>query len=341
MTTLRVQHLAAGFGDHEVVTDISFEAAPGEIVTILGSSGSGKTTVLRSIAGLHRTTRGRVLLGDLDVTRWPAERRRVGLVPQEGALFPHRDVAANVGYGVRRRDRRTRVGEMLELVGLADRAAAMPHELSGGQRQRVALARALAPAPPVLLLDEPFSSLDAALRESLRMEFARIVAETSTAAVLVTHDVAEALTMSDRIVALSQGRVLATGTPADLYERPPSREIAEKLGPATLLPAQPAGPDRMATALGPVRTLPSAQPAPERALVLLRPEQARLRRAHDPTAPGGGRVVWSQFRGECNVVNVALESGPSVMVRTGTSIDWKAGDIVVVDVDDVLHVLPG
>lgn len=337
--TLHVEHLSAGFVGHRVVTDVSFTVEPGEIVTVLGASGSGKTTLLRAIAGLHRCESGQVFLGERDVTRLPAEKRRVGLVPQEGALFPHRTVAANIGYGVRRHERAARVAAMLDLIGLSDRAEAMPHELSGGQRQRVALARALAPAPPVLLLDEPFSSLDAALRVSLRMDFSRVVAETGTAAVLVTHDVAEALTMSDRIVVLDQGRVLAVGTPDELYRRPPSRAVAEKLGPATVLEALPAGEGRVQTGLGLLETLDATTPSAA-GHVLVRPEQLRLAPADDTAAAGHGRVMWSEYRGDTSTVHVALSRGPRLIVRAHPASVWTVGDEVRVEVLDAVHVLP-
>ena len=347
--TLRVEDLVAGYGARAVVDGVSFDVGPGELVTVLGASGSGKTTLLRAIAGLHRVDGGRVLLDERDVTGLPAERRRVGLVPQEGALFPHRTVAANIGYGVARKERPDRVRAMLELIGLGDRAHARPYELSGGQRQRVALARALAPAPPVLLLDEPFSSLDAELRVSLRMDISRIVVDTATAAVLVTHDVIEALTMSDRIVVLENGKVMAVGSPYELYRCPPSKAVAEKLGPATILAARPAGPARVSTALGTLGLLEGqvtdvdagSADGPDGARVLVRPEQLRLTAAGAAEAGGRGRVLWSEYRGATRIVHVELSHGQTVAVRTPPTSRWRVDDAVQIEVTEPVHLLPG
>lgn len=351
---LQLAGVSAGFGATEVVCDVSFEVAPGELVTILGASGSGKTTLLRAIAGLHPVAAGRVMLSDRDVTNWSAQKRGVGLVPQEGALFPHRTVASNIGYGVARAQRAERVAHMLDLIGLADRADALPHELSGGQRQRVALARALAPAPDVLLLDEPFSSLDAELRSTLRMDIARIVAETKTAAVLVTHDVAEALTMSDRIVVLEDARVLAVGSPSQLYERPGSRTVAEKLGPATFLPGMPAGEHRVQTALGVLETIEPVT-GTDQVLVMVRPEQVRVeavpdRPFADADQPDVGqrdaddlvaarRITWTEFRGSSQLVLVEVAEGVSLRVHAHPTEKWAVGDAVRVITHQPVHTL--
>ncbi len=341
---LRLTNLNAGFGTQPVVSDISFDVAPGELVTILGASGSGKTTLLRAIAGLHPARSGHVLLGDQDVTNWPAQKRRVGLVPQEGALFPHRTVASNIGYGVPRARRVERVAHMLDLIGLSDRAAAMPHELSGGQRQRVALARALAPAPPVLLLDEPFSSLDAELRGALRVDIARILAETKTAAVLVTHDVAEALTMSDRIAVLEESHILALGTPTELYERPPTRSVAEKLGPASFLPGQPVDEHQVQTALGVINTFEPLATS-EQVLAMVRPEQVRLTSApqadsYEGTTGGlAHKVLRTEFRGDTQLVFVEPAAGVSLRVHAHPSEKWVPGDDVHVQVLQPVHIV--
>lgn len=337
---LHVDQVSAGFVSRRVVCDISFDVGSGEIVTILGASGSGKTTLLRAIAGLHPTLEGRVLLGNDDITSWPAQKRRIGLVPQEGALFPNLSVAANVGYGVPRAQRRERVAHMLELIGLQDRAEAMPHELSGGQRHRVALARALAPAPPVLLLDEPFSSLDAELRTSLRMDIARIIAQTSTAAVLVTHDVNEALTMSDRIVVLDDARAVAIGTPTDLYAYPPSKEVASKLGPASFVSGTVVSEHHVETSLGVLEMLEPAC-AGGSVEVLLRPEQLRIEAPLlNESDDCVGQVFWTEFRGETRIVYVQLAKGLALAVHAHPSEKWVVGDTVRVAVREPVHVLP-
>jgi len=338
--TLQVEALEVRHGARPVVADVSLRVGRGELVTVLGASGSGKTTLLRAVAGLHPTRSGRVLLDGVDVTGLPAERRRVGLVPQEGALFPHRSVAANVGYGVVRRERRQRVADMLDLVGLADRATAMPHELSGGQRQRVALARALAPSPPVLLLDEPFSGLDASLRADLRGETARILADAGTAAVLVTHDVAEALSLSTRVLALGDGRVLGHGTPHDLYERPTSRAVAELLGPAFLLAGRARGVRTVSTSIGTLTTSDGLVPGSE-LTVLLRPEHLAITHA-DPADDAHGTVAWREYRGDSSTVHVDVDvqKGGRLAVQVRPREPWAVGDRVRLHATRPVHTWP-
>ncbi len=191
-----------------VLTGVDLTVADGEVLVLVGPSGAGKTTLLRAVAGLVPVSAGSIRIGTRDVTTEPPERRRVGLVFQDHALFPHLDVAGNVGFGVARRDRPARVAELLSLVRLDGFARRRPHELSGGESQRVALARALAPRPEVLLLDEPFASLDPELRDALRREVRSILRAAGTTAVVVTHDVADAEAIGDRVVALRAGRLV-------------------------------------------------------------------------------------------------------------------------------------
>jgi iron(III) transport system ATP-binding protein len=230
------------FGTTRAVDGASLSVGPGELVALLGPSGSGKTTLLRVIAGFERPDAGRVAVGGLPVAgdgAWvEPEHRRIGMVFQDGALFPHLTVAGNVGFGA---SARSRVDECLELVGLAARAGGYPHELSGGERQRVALARALAADPEVVLLDEPFASLDAGLREALREEVAEILRQAGTSALLVTHDQAEALSLAGTVAVMRDGRVEQVGTPEEVYERPSSRWLAEFLGDADVLPGTAGG----------------------------------------------------------------------------------------------------
>ena len=221
---------------------VDLDVATGSVTAILGPSGSGKTTLLRVLAGIDRADDGTVVIGgamvDGNGSYVVAERRRVGLVPQQGALFPHLDVARNVGFGlhkVPRAERARRVAELLELVGLAGMGARRPYELSGGQAQRVALARALAPKPDVVLLDEPFSALDASLRSSLRSEVADMLRSTGTTAVLVTHDQDEAMSLADTVAIMRAGRIVQSGTPDELYRRPDDLWVADFLGDAVLL----------------------------------------------------------------------------------------------------------
>ena len=296
----------------------------GSFTAILGPSGSGKTTLLRVLAGTERPDAGSVRVGgvllDGDGVHVPPERRRVGLVPQEGALFPHLDVAGNVAFGLHRSpkpQRRARVVEMLELVGLSGMEGRRPHELSGGQQQRVALARALAPAPDVVLLDEPFSALDASLRTSLRAEVADLLRSTGTTAVLVTHDQDEALSVADLLAVMRDGRIVQHGAPDRLYRSPADLWVAGFLGDAVVLDgeltdARPgAGTDpgvgTVRCALGTVPVdLPIVDPpdaGPVR--VFLRPEQ--VWRNDVASAPSDAAAIGSVRR-----VNFA---GPELIVE--------------------------
>ena len=273
--------------------DLSIEA--GTFTAVLGPSGSGKTTLLRVLAGFERADHGRIELGGRTVDdarrAEPPERRRIGYVPQDGALFPHLNVRANIGFGLTREQRRSgRVDELLALTGLGAMADRYPHQLSGGQQQRVALARALAPNPDLVLLDEPFSALDAALRASVRAEVLAILRAADCTAILVTHDQDEALSMADRIAVLREGRVIQHATAQELYDAPADSQLARFIGEANLVPATftPQGID--AGALG---LLTPRRPAPEdgAALALIRPEQLNVqvrddRPADDALEPG-------------------------------------------------------
>jgi iron(III) transport system ATP-binding protein len=275
MNALVVDQVAMSFGATQVLTDVSLVVPDHSITAVLGASGSGKTTLLRIIAGFERPSAGTVELAGQVIEapgeHWPPERRRLGYVPQDGALFPHLSVARNVAFGLPRGARRSsRVPELLELVGLADLGRRFPHELSGGQQQRVALARALAIDPPVVLLDEPFASLDAALRVSVRADIAAVLRAAGTAAVLVTHDQQEALSMADQVAVLRNGHMAQVGAPREIYTHPVDPEMATFLGEANLLAAEVSGSTAM-TALGPIST---RTPIPAGvATVLIRPEQ--------------------------------------------------------------------
>lgn len=240
MSELQVRKIVAAYDSTPVLHGVSFTVASGTLAAVLGPSGSGKSTLLRVISGLHRplegaiVSDGRVLAGPrIDVA---PQHRRIGLVPQDAALFPHLDVRANVAFGLPRQERGgDRADEMLALVGLSELADRMPGELSGGQRHRVALARALAPEPDMVLLDEPFSALDASLRGEVRTQVRQVLRRTRTTALLVTHDQDEALSMADQVVVLSEGRLEQDGSPSDLYERPRSAWLARFVGGAVTL----------------------------------------------------------------------------------------------------------
>ena len=239
---LELDGISHRYGTEVAVRDVSFGVESGELVGLLGPSGCGKTTIVQSIAGHVRPTSGRVVLRGADVTTDPPESREVGLMFQRSTLFPHMTVGENVAYGLGPRnidqeDRLETVSSYLDLVDLADQRDAYPNELSGGQRRRAELARALAPQPDVLLLDEPLSGLDRALRERLQQEIIRIQRETSVTTLFVTHDQEEAMRMADRLVLMNDGKVSGIGSPRTLYESPPTPFIASFLGRSNTLQA--------------------------------------------------------------------------------------------------------
>lgn len=332
--TLDVRRVSAGYRDHQVLHGVDLLVQPGELVTVFGASGSGKTTLLRVIAGLHQPTAGTVKLDGREVTDLPVQRRGIGLVPQEGALFAHRSVAGNIGYGVPRARRRHRVAELLELIGLSTQSRSMPHELSGGQRQRVALARALAPEPRAMLLDEPFSSLDVGLRARLRSETSEILRATRTPAVMITHDLAEALSMSDRIAVLAGGRLLATDTPRALYERPPNERVARWCGPVEMLAGRAVA-GFVTTALGRHRMADAIPDGPAR--VIARPEAFDLRPAPD----GEATIIAIEYEGASQQVRVRLHAGGGLTARLSGSDRLRLGGRVEVRLAEPVHAIAG
>lgn len=240
---LSVRGLCKSYGHVPVLCGVDLSVHAGTLTAILGPSGCGKTTLLRLIAGLERPDEGTVAVGDTVVAdravALPPERRGLGYVAQEGAIFPHLDVAGNVGFGLPRAKRRSgRVEEMLDLVGLSGLGRRLPHQLSGGQQQRVALARALAPAPALVLLDEPFAALDAGLRATMRADVRAALSATGTTALLVTHDQTEALSLADRVAVLRRGRLVQNATPQELYRTPVDTDVAGFVGQAMLLPGR-------------------------------------------------------------------------------------------------------
>jgi putative spermidine/putrescine transport system ATP-binding protein len=235
MSFLTLHSLSKSYSGQPVVSDADLSVGRGEFVSLLGPSGCGKTTTLQMIAGIIEPTSGRIILDGRDITHEKPDKRGLGVVFQSYALFPHMTVAQNVGFGlemrkISRAERDERIGKMLGLVQLAPMADRYPRQLSGGQRQRVAIARALVIAPPVLLLDEPLSNLDAKLREEMQFELRRIQRSVGTTTIMVTHDQAEALSISDRVVVMEKGRVTQVAAPFELYERPATPEISTFVG---------------------------------------------------------------------------------------------------------------
>ncbi len=314
---IRLDGVTKRFGKVAAVDDASLCVARGEIVALLGPSGCGKTTLLRLIAGFERPDGGSVTVDGRLVASsasWIApEARRVGMVFQDYALFPHLTVAGNVGFGLPRRTRASRVPELLAIVGLDGLERRYPHELSGGQQQRVALARALAPSPELVLLDEPWSNVDPFLRESLRAEVAEIIRPLGVTVLLVTHDREEAFTLADRIALMRDGRVVQEGTAEELYFAPATRWAAEFVGAANVLSGRIVA-GRVETAIG-------AFPANGASLrsdaqVLVRPELLEL----EPSPAGAGEVVAREFRGHDVFYRVLLDGVELVSQRPSTEV---------------------
>jgi iron(III) transport system ATP-binding protein len=317
MRQLAVTGLHKAFGTHPVLTGVDLEVPAGSLTAILGPSGSGKTTLLRLLAGFERADAGTITIGDVLVDgpgeHTPPERRRIGYVPQEGSLFPHLTVESNVGFGLAARERRGgKVPAMLEAVGLGGFGKRYPHQLSGGQQQRVALARALAIEPAVVLLDEPFSSLDAQLRASVRADVQEIFRRSGTTAVLVTHDQDEALSIADRVAALRDGKIAQYATPEELYRRPANPELASFIGDANLLEGVLNG-DVVKTLLGnlPLGADVTIPAGTSQVTVLVRPEQIEL----EPGADGvPGRVTSFGYHGHDAVLHVRPEHDGDRMI---------------------------
>lgn len=343
-SALCVTGVRKSFGSHIVLDGIDLRVDAGTIAAVLGPSGGGKTTLLRIIAGFEMLDAGSVTVGGGVVASRdrtvPPEQRRIGIVPQEGALFPHLDVAGNIAFGLARdTDRARRVAELLELVGLPGCERLRPAELSGGQQQRVALARSLAPSPRLVLLDEPFSSLDAALRAQVRDDVVDILRAAGTTAVLVTHDQQEALSVADTVAVLIDGVIAQCDDPVTLYEQPVDQRVATFVGDAVLLDGLGLG-DQVDTPLGRLRCRPgTTQHGP--VSVVVRPEHVRLT---DVDGDGVRAVVSGRsFFGHDAFVrlDLATPSGPlrlTARVAAGSLPGWGAE--VAVRVDGAVSVFP-
>ncbi|MDW3213848.1 MAG: ABC transporter ATP-binding protein [Ilumatobacteraceae bacterium] len=334
MTSLRVHGVSKRFDGVVAVDEVSFELGDHELLALVGPSGCGKSTLLRILAGLQPTETGTVELGGrvVDDGRRPVppEGRRVGLVFQEHALFPHLTVAGNIGFGVRDGGRTARVAEMLDLVGLAGYDERYPHELSGGERQRVALARALAPRPALLLLDEPFASLDPNLRARVRDDVAAILRSTATPAIMVTHDQNEALAVGDRVAVMQAGRIVQIDTPEHVFHEPVNRFVAAFMGEASFLPWGVAAAEISGIA---AISDPSA-------MAMVRPDDVTFSVEPD----GAATVDAAEFRGSSWCYTLGLPSGGTVRslqshldrIAIGSRVvpSMRAGHVPVVVADD-------
>lgn len=349
MAELRCEQVAKSYGARTVLCEVDLTVAAGTLTAILGASGSGKTTLLRTVMGFVDPDRGVVRIGSSTLvddagTRVPAEQRAIGYVAQEGALFPHLSVGENVGFGLARPERRSgaRIAEALTLVGLdAGYASRQVHQLSGGEQRRVGLARALAPRPRVVLLDEPFSGLDAGLRVETREAVLHALAEEGTTAVLVTHDQAEAMSMGREVAVLQAGRVVQCAAPTVVYRTPADLEVARFVGEAVVLDGKCRS-RRVSCALGELDVRGPAISGAVRAVI--RPEQIRIARGVSALAGGsgerakgspvGGKVLGHTFQGPDTIIRVKLNGRPEVVVvRTFDEMAPAPGD----DVELVVH----
>ncbi len=324
--TIRCRDLTKRFGPVEAVRGVNLALPEGRFLALLGPSGCGKTTVLRLLAGFETPDSGEIEIAGQSVNapgrHVPPEQRQVGMVFQEYALFPHMTVADNVAYGIPKGvNKAERVAEVLNLVGLADVKERMPYELSGGQQQRIALARALAPRPAVILLDEPFSNLDARLRGQVRREVRQILRQAEATVIFVTHDQEEAFSLADEVAVMIEGCFVQVDGPQKLYQRPATRQVATFLGEANFLPGQ-ANDGQVECELG---RLPAAFLSQGEVEVMFRPEELEV--IADEAGPA--EIIEREYFGHNQLLRVRLASGREVHSRLlGSAGDFYAGQKV-------------
>jgi putrescine transport system ATP-binding protein len=352
MALLEIDAVSKRFATTAAVDQVSLGVEAGEFFALLGPSGCGKTTLLRLIAGFETPDAGRILIDGVEMNAVPPYGRPVNMMFQSYALFPHLDVAGNIAFGLRqegmqRRRREARVADMLALVQMSDYARRRPHELSGGQKQRVALARALAKMPKLLLLDEPLAALDRKLREETRLELTGIQERLGTTFLVVTHDQEEALGMATRVAVMHRGRLVQTGTPAEIYQRPNSRFVADFVGTANLFEGEVvAGFNTLGLAIaGTATPLPLAAgmalPAGSRAALALRPEKLVLTARRPEGFALAATIVSVGYQGGQSVIHLATDGGQRLRAHLssataqgfarGQSVwaSWAAEDVVV------------
>ncbi len=331
MSSLEISHLKVSLGKRLILDDLSFSLAEGQIAALLGPSGCGKTTLLRSIAGLIQPSDGTIRFGkqlvSLSSLVMPSHKRKIGYVPQEGALFPHLSVADNISFGLDRsvftKDQiRQTTKEMLNLIGLQGYESRMPNQLSGGQQTRVALARALAIKPAIVLLDEPFSALDEALRDDLRSDVINLLRASKTTAILVTHDREEALVSADVVALMRAGKIVQQGSPEAVYSKPISPAIAVSTGDALVLDAQRLADGSTSYLFNPAAVGASS----ESGQIVIRPEEIGLDRTLSATSPKG-RISKIDYYGHDAMVTVEV-AGQSIKVRIPGPFDFVVGEEV-------------
>jgi iron(III) transport system ATP-binding protein len=331
VSSLEISHLKVSLGNRLILDDLSFSLAEGQIAALLGPSGCGKTTLLRSIAGLIQPSDGTIRFGkqlvSLSSLVMPSHKRKIGYVPQEGALFPHLSVADNIAFGLDRsvftKDQiRQTTKEMLNLIGLQGYESRMPNQLSGGQQTRVALARALAIKPAIVLLDEPFSALDEALRDDLRSDVINLLRSSKTTAILVTHDREEALVSADVVALMRAGKIVQQGSPEAVYSKPISPAIAVSTGDALVLDAQQLADGSTSYLFNPSAVGTSS----ESGQIVIRPEEISLDRTLSAASPRG-RISKIDYYGHDAMVTVEV-AGQSIKVRIPGPFDFVVGEEV-------------
>jgi iron(III) transport system ATP-binding protein len=333
---INCQGVSKRFGDTMAVADATLQVHGGEIVSVLGASGCGKTTLLRLIAGFESIDSGAITLGDKLVSTpnhsTPPERRKIGMVFQDYALFPHLTVAANIGFGVAdlaREEKRDRVAETLDLVGLSDLGHRYPHELSGGQQQRVAVGRTLAPRPIAVLLDEPFSNLDAGMRSGVSGLVEEILRGRGVATIIVTHDREEAFSMADRVAVMNEGRIEQVDAPGAIFRSPSTTFVARITGTSDFVDARIEG-GRAVTEIGrlqwtgPGESSTDVYADGDPVSVLVRPDDFLVL----PNPGGASRVLAREYRGDAVILVVGLASGATVRCRQGPYSDLPVGTAV-------------
>jgi len=338
VTSLDVSHLSVNFGDRTVIDDLSFSLKEGEIASLLGPSGCGKTTLLRAIAGLLQPREGTIRLGSqlvgLSSVVLPPHKRRTGYVPQQGALFPHLNVAQNIAFGLSKKEFSSveisqTITEMLSLIGMSGYENQMPTELSGGQQTRVALARALAVKPKMVLLDEPFSALDAELRNELRSEVVALLRAQGTTAILVTHDREEALVSSDKVVLMRAGKIAQYGSPEEVYESPISPSVAVSTGDALVLSAHQCKDGSTSYALSSLDAS-TGSASTNNGYVVIRPEEISVSKSS--TAGVSGTLIQLDYYGHDAMLVVKLsDSSELIRARVAGPMDFHVGDVVKVE----------
>ncbi|WP_198265096.1 ABC transporter ATP-binding protein [sulfur-oxidizing endosymbiont of Gigantopelta aegis] len=339
---LNISDVCLSYGKHPVIQAINLHLQEGEIGCLLGSSGCGKTTLLRSIAGFEKPNTGEIRIRDKVVndncTHTPPEQRNIGMVFQDFALFPHLSVNKNIAFGLGAlnvADTAKRVNELLSMIGLEGSGDKYPHQLSGGQQQRVALARALAPKPDLLLLDEPFSSLDVELREQLATEVGKIIKQEGITAILVTHDQHEAFAMADKVGLLHQGKIIQWDSPYDLYHEPQSQYAANFIGQGVMLPGEVIGNRTIKTDLGNIHgKIPEGCRKGCQLELLIRPDDI----IHDDNSPNQLRIIDKVFRGAEFLYTLKVNANNNVLCITPSHHNHPLGSLLGITLD-VSHIV--